>query len=369
MPLINAKCTSCGAAIEVDPSKEAQICQYCGSAFIVEKAINNYNITNNVTNNIQAENVTIVNQSGNTDFEIVAGKLIKYNGASIDVVIPDGVEVITKGAFPDGVKSITFPPSVTSIENNMFRDCINLTSIEILSSVISIGESAFRNCINLTSIKLVSGVVSISESVFEGCTSLTSVIIPSSVISIKDRAFYGCTSLSNVTIPESVTSIGPFAFYDCKNLNNITIPSNVTSIGKCAFDGCTNLSNVEINGIPQMDPIGSFDSPFRRTPYEAKNISKQNKNTGGCYVATCVYGSYDCPQVWTLRRYRDYTLAEKWYGRAFIHIYYMTSPFIVKLFGGTKWFKKIWRVKLDKLVASLQARGIENTPYKDRNWY
>ena len=30
-------------------------------------------------------------------------------------------------------------------------------------------------------------------------------------------------------------------------------------------------------------------------------------NTGGCYVATCIYGSYDCPQVWTLRRYRDYS--------------------------------------------------------------
>lgn len=40
-------------------------------------------------------------------------------------------------------------------------------------------------------------------------------------------------------------------------------------------------------------------------------------NMGGCYVATAVYGSYDCPQVWTLRRFRDYTLAETWYGRAF----------------------------------------------------
>ena len=28
----------------------------------------------------------------------------------------------------------------------------------------------------------------------------------------------------------------------------------------------------------------------------------------GCYVATAVYGSYDCPEVWTLRRYRDDTL-------------------------------------------------------------
>ena len=48
--------------------------------------------------------------------------------------------------------------------------------------------------------------------------------------------------------------------------------------------------------------------------------SEEGTKSGGCYVATAVYGSYDCPQVWTLRRFRDYTLAGSWYGRTFIHI-------------------------------------------------
>lgn len=43
MPLVAAKCTQCGANIEVDDTKEAGICKYCGTAFITEKAINNYN--------------------------------------------------------------------------------------------------------------------------------------------------------------------------------------------------------------------------------------------------------------------------------------------------------------------------------------
>lgn len=90
--------------------------------------------------------------------------------------------------------------------------------------------------------------------------------------------------------------------------------------------------------------------------------------TGGCYVATCVYGSYDCPQVWTLRRYRDNTLSATWYGRAFIRTYYATSPAVVKLFGNTKWFKNMWKNRLDKIVATLQSNGVENTPYEDKNW-
>lgn len=91
-------------------------------------------------------------------------------------------------------------------------------------------------------------------------------------------------------------------------------------------------------------------------------------NMGGCYVATAVYGSYDCPQVWTLRRFRDNTLAKTWYGRAFIFIYYAISPTLVKWFGHTKWFKNMWKGKLDRMVANLNAEGVEDTPYEDRNW-
>lgn len=89
---------------------------------------------------------------------------------------------------------------------------------------------------------------------------------------------------------------------------------------------------------------------------------------GGCYVATCVYGSYDCPEVWTLRRYRDDTLGATWYGRAFVRLYYAISPTLVKWFGNTKWFKRLWRGKLDRMVAKLQARGVGSTPYIDKPW-
>lgn len=89
---------------------------------------------------------------------------------------------------------------------------------------------------------------------------------------------------------------------------------------------------------------------------------------GGCYVATCVYGSYDCPQVWTLRRFRDNTLASTWYGRVFILTYYAVSPTLVKWFGHTDWFKNLWRGKLDTLVRKLQSEGVEDTPYSDKIW-
>ncbi|MGM9606130.1 MAG: CFI-box-CTERM domain-containing protein [Oscillospiraceae bacterium] len=96
--------------------------------------------------------------------------------------------------------------------------------------------------------------------------------------------------------------------------------------------------------------------------------SYHHSNAQGCYVATCVYGSYDCPEVWTLRRFRDDTLAQSYLGRAFIHIYYAVSPTIVRFFGKCTWFQQYWRKKLDRLVGSLRKKGVTSTPYQDRLW-
>lgn len=93
---------------------------------------------------------------------------------------------------------------------------------------------------------------------------------------------------------------------------------------------------------------------------------EEGQQSRGCYVATAVYGSYDCPEVWTLRRFRDNTLAETWYGRAFIRTYYAISPTLVKWFGETAWFKNMWKPTLDRMVARLNGEGVENTPYNDR---
>ena len=90
-----------------------------------------------------------------------------------------------------------------------------------------------------------------------------------------------------------------------------------------------------------------------------------NQSKQGCYIATCIYGSYDCPEVWTLRRFRDCILASTPIGRAFIKSYYAISPLMVKWFGNTKLFQRFWRSFLDRMVAHLQKKGFKNTKYYD----
>lgn len=96
-----------------------------------------------------------------------------------------------------------------------------------------------------------------------------------------------------------------------------------------------------------------------------KSMTIQVDRPKGCYVATAVYGSYNCPEVWMLRRYRDHFLSSHLLGRAFIRFYYAISPTAVKLFGETRWFNRICRSILDRKLRKLKAKGYADTPYND----
>ena len=243
MPFVKAQCTSCGAALEVDNAKEAAICPYCHMPYIVEKAINNY--TTNITNNINAQVVNIINQR--EDYEIIAGTLVKYSGKSADLVIPDEVTKIDKDAIPKDVKSIVFGKGTTIIDEIILRDCKNLISVTIPDSVTKIDFGAFDGCSSLTRITIPDSVTSIGGKAFSRCTRLTEIEIPNSVTKIGYNAFDGCSSLTSITIPDSVESIGNQAFYFCKNLTSITIPSSVINIGEQIISLCDNLTNLVVD--------------------------------------------------------------------------------------------------------------------------
>lgn len=290
MPLVQAKCTNCGANLEINNTLDAAVCPYCNTAFIAEKAVNNYNTTNHI-------NAGVVNVYGgnSADFVIRGGVLVKYNGAATEVVIPDSVKIIGDKAF---------------------YNCKGITSVDIPDSVQEIGLWAFYECKALPHITIPDSVQKIGQSAFEGCTALAAVVIPDSVKEIRSKAFAECISLTAIVIPASVQTIGPEAFLDCKSLRTVEFKGNP----QCYSDA--------FSGTPYQE---AKEREARRQ-WEAKRRQEAEQKSG-CYIATAVYGSYDCPEVWTLRRFRDNTLDRTWYGRAFIRAYYAVSPTLVRWFG------------------------------------
>lgn len=182
---------------------------------------------------------------------------------------------------------------------------------------------------------------------------------------------------------DQIGAAGAIKRYICDNLCRYFIDDSALIIGipylkMTLYDGVREPRRTEwLNAVHKFEPDYDISKREKELSDNLEKVQKElmdtltkasKQSSAGCYVATAVYGSYDCPQVWTLRRFRDYTLAETWYGRAFIRTYYAISPTLVKWFGHTEWFKKMWKGRLDRMVANLNAEGVEDTPYVDQEW-
>jgi hypothetical protein len=196
--------------------------------------------------------------------------ITKYNGSASVVTIP----------------SIINGLPVTTIEEDVFFDCDNLTSVTIPSSVTNFNNMAFFDCNKLQSINVdalnsyyssVNGVLfNKSQTTLILCPEgkAGSYTIPNSVTGFGNGAFTDCTNLTGVTIPDSITCIGQDAFLWCTSLSDITIPNSVTSIGNGALSWCYSLTDITIpNSVTNIDANAfRLDSKLRAINIGALNF-------------------------------------------------------------------------------------------------
>ena len=109
-----------------------------------------------------------------------------------------------------------------------------------------------------------------------------------------------------------------------------------------------------------------YDEGYETARCNSRRSSNSGNSSDGCYIATAVYGSYDCPEVWTLRRFRDEYLKGSVFGRLFVRFYYAVSPGLVRRVGGRDFFRKPVKRVLDQFVIHLKNKGFQDTPYDDR---
>lgn len=207
------------------------------------------------------------------------------------IIIPNNVTFIGEWAFNacHSLTSITIPDRVSSIGSAAFANCNGLKKI-----IVSSGNKTYyvkNNClIDKTTKTLIKGfnnsviptdgsVTSIGEEAFSHCDDLTNITIPDSVTIIGRSAFFDCESLASITLPDRLTSIENDAFYACYSLTNITISNNITSIEYNAFAFCRSLTTIN----------------FKGTKAEWKAIYKEdnwNWETGD-YTVYCTDGKLD----------------------------------------------------------------------------
>jgi hypothetical protein len=93
----------------------------------------------------------------------------------------------------------------------------------------------------------------------------------------------------------------------------------------------------------------SSSSSSSRTTFSSTSRTGSGKS-GGCYIASMAYGSYEHPQVLLLRKFRDETLANSAFGRNFISAYYKVSPKLVELLKGKQKINSVIRTLLNIFI-------------------
>ena len=131
----------------------------------------------------------------------------------------------------------------------LVQDSISGMEIIIPNDVTVLGKGAFYNWTKLFSARLPEGLITIGDYAFSCCERLESVNIPETVTSIGSHAFTLCEKLKEIIIPDSITSIGEQAFAMCFSLEKIEIPDGVTELGENAFLACTNLKYIKYHHI------------------------------------------------------------------------------------------------------------------------
>ena len=177
------------------------------------------------------------------------------------------------------VTKVIIENGVTSIGNEAFYGCTNMTYVTMADSVLTIGKYSFYNCSKLSEIYFSSSITSIDSYCFSHCglktidlpnitkisphcfyySKLESIVIPDSVKTISGYAFDYSSKLTSVTLGHHVEIIEDYAFSRC-DLRELNIPDNVTCVEDRAFFVNRNLERVNIGSGLQTLYEGAFDS-------------------------------------------------------------------------------------------------------------
>lgn len=161
----------------------------------------------------------------------------------------------------DNLTDINLSNMLKGISASCFEGCDNLEKIIIPYSILSTGVNAFKDCTKLKYIGYdyaIPHLNTISSGAFSGCLALEEFDVPCGVTKINPSAFSGCVNLKKITMPERVSTIGAEAFKDCVGLSSIALPQKLATIGAGAFQGCTGIESMTLpNKVKTIDE-GAF---------------------------------------------------------------------------------------------------------------
>ena len=206
-----------------------------------------------------------------------------------EVSLPESLTSLASGAFEkcSSLDHIVLPANLVEISDNVFAECGRLQMITINSKIDKI-PYAFAYGSGLKEISIPEGVVSIDGEAFDNCEQLKEIYLPSTLKKINKGAFSSTERLSivylldldswwsvnlssssanpmyynnavvcdgntgevfeEIAVPKNINIINDYIFTGAKDLKKIHIHKNVTYIGNSSFEDCFDISDIYYEG-------------------------------------------------------------------------------------------------------------------------
>ena len=141
------------------------------------------------------------------------------------------------------------------IENNIITRCTNkgLLDLQIPHGVVAIDNCVFQNCSDLTSVELPESCRKIGDYAFDGCNNLETVIGFKNIDIIGECAFANCSSLKQITFGDKIHYLPNGTFLGCITLKKLEFPKNISYIGCECFKDCMSVEEIEMNNVMEID--------------------------------------------------------------------------------------------------------------------
>ena len=184
-------------------------------------------------NNIYIDPEVVI---GDNVYRTVAIKDSAFSNRDIlSVYIPEGIEVIGKGAFYccKVITSINLPSTIEDF-TGAFYGMESMLKVKI-PVVKEISSKSFVDCA-LYDLYIPEGVERICLDAFVSNKKLKKVSLPQSLKVVERGVFYNCTALEEVVLPSQVQEVGDYAFFYCNSLRALyclaPVPPRITCISE-----------------------------------------------------------------------------------------------------------------------------------------
>lgn len=385
MSLSKGKCPNCGEFIEVEANEFNVICRFCGVPFFPKEAIEKYqnylaqlgNDLNIDTINVNADNIanyatlglTALKEKNPEKCGFYADDILKRQPSSPEGLLLKAYFVSDNYSKEEGIRYYLLAyqnakdPSLKELIEKTLKEDLSNFSIDniqyFFDEIIKIDDVDFRIKICKYALTLISSELDNLPIVQQMNLSLATI---EGFLGNKFDVFWNDGEYKLLLLKNNLVY--------CKN-DEVRLVICLDEIDKKVekYKNKSTKAHKYTYYFYLGERIISLNMKDENLLLE-ELITKQGLTLesihSGCYVATCVYGSYNAPEVWVLRRFRDLKLKQNILGRIFIKVYYCVSPIIIRLFGKNKLFRNINNRILNSLVQKLINKGYSSSPYRDK---